>query len=55
MNVSPPPSQNRFFSALRKPMVWIALVLLAIVVAATTAVAMELYANTSVPLLVNPR
>ena len=40
---------------LRTPMAWIALGLLILVVAGTAAVAVELYASTSEPMMVNPR
>lgn len=40
---------------LRTPMAWIGVVLLILVVAGTAAVAVELYASTSEPMVVNPR
>lgn len=55
MNPNPPPSNRRIAALLRAPMAWIAVALLLVVVAATAAVAVELYASTSEPMVVNPR
>ena len=40
---------------LRAPMAWIALALLILLAAVTTAVGVELFASTSEPMVVNPR
>ena len=50
-----PPSNRRFAALLRAPMAWIAVALLLCVAAATAAVALELYASTSEPMVVNSR
>ncbi len=55
MSPSLPPSHHRLAAILRAPMTWIALVLLLLVVAGTATVAVELYASTSAPMVVNPR
>lgn len=55
MSARPPLGHRRFATLLRRPMAWIALALLVVVMAATLAVAVELYASTSEPMVVNPR
>ena len=50
-----PPSNRRIAAILRAPMVWIGLAVLLLVVAATAAVGVELFASTSEPMVVNPR
>lgn len=55
MSPERPPGHRRIAAILRAPMAWIALALLILVVAATLAVAVELYASTSEPMVVNPR
>ncbi len=55
MSPSGPPAQRRLAAILRAPMAWIALVLLILVVAATVAVAVELFSSTSEPMVVNSR
>ena len=55
MNPDRPPPNRRMAALLRAPMAWIAVALLLVVVAATAAVAVELYSSTSQPMVVNPR
>ena len=55
MSSPQPPPNRRIAALLRAPMAWIALVVLLVVVAATAAVALELYASTSEPMVVNSR
>lgn len=47
------PSHGRIAAMLRNPMTWVALAALLLVVAATAALAVELYASTSVPMVIN--
>jgi len=55
MSPSGPPTPRRIATILRAPMAWIALTLLILVVAATVAVAVELFSSTSQPMVVNSR
>lgn len=55
MRVQNPPPISRIAAMLRQPATWIALAVLIMVAAATAAVAVELYASTSVPMVLNPR
>ncbi len=55
MNPPVPPPHRRLAALLRAPMTWIALAVLMLVVAGTAAVAVELYASTSEPMVVNSR
>jgi hypothetical protein len=55
MTAGIPPPRRRLAAMLRSPMAWIAASLLVLVVAATAALAVELYASTSEPMVVNSR
>lgn len=50
-----PRSNRRIAGLLRAPMVWIGLALLALVIAATATVGVELFASTSEPMVLNSR
>lgn len=55
MNLPRTPGNRRVTAMLRAPMAWIGIALLLVVAAATLAVAVELYASTAQPMVVNPR
>jgi hypothetical protein len=55
MSTRPPSSHRGIAAMVRRPMAWITLALLILVIAATAAVAVELYASTSEPMVVNSR
>jgi len=49
------PTPGRIAALLRNPMNWVALAVLILIVAATAALGVELYASTSVPMVLNSR
>ncbi|MCX7034433.1 MAG: hypothetical protein NT046_10750 [Arenimonas sp.] len=55
MNGTRPSANGRIVAWLRAPLAWVALSLLLLMAAGTAAVAVELYASTSQPMVLNSR